>query len=75
MVVKHNKINKSFKKRSKLARPNQTQQEDLSQEQVNTMCKVIRKIIKPWLRMTQQISFTASPSYPKWESDYINSIR
>ena len=46
MVVKHNKINKSFKKRSKLARPNQTQQEDPSQEQVNTMCKVIRKIIK-----------------------------
>ena len=75
LVFKHNKINKSFKKKSKLSRHSPIQHEVPNQVQVNITCKVIRKIVRNWLRMTLLTSFTASLSYPKQVSDYLNSIK
>lgn len=72
---KHNKINKSFKKKSKLSRHSLIQLEVLNQVQVNITCKVIRNIVRNQLRMTLLTSFTASLSYLKQESDFLNSIR
>ena len=75
LAFKHNKINKSFKKKSKLSRHSLIQHEVHNQVQVNITCKVIRKIVRNWLRTTLLTSFTASLSYPKQVSDYLNSIR